>query len=46
MEIYLRSARRRLGAILLALLLGGIALPGVAVAMEVRDGDTVTVPPR
>ena len=44
MEIYLRSARRRLGAILLALLLGSSALPGVAVAMEVRDGDTVAVP--
>ncbi|MBA2449591.1 MAG: hypothetical protein H0V51_16345 [Chloroflexi bacterium] len=44
MKLHLDTTRLRLGAALLALLLGCVTLPGVALAMEVRGGDTVTVP--
>ena len=44
MQTPLNTLRVRLGAMLLALMLGVVALPGAALAMEVRSGDSITVP--
>jgi hypothetical protein len=44
MGIYLQNTGLRLTGMLLALLVGLLAAPGVSWAMDVRTGDTVTVP--
>ena len=44
MGIYWQNTGLRLGGMLLALLVGLLAAPGVSWAMDVRTGDTVTVP--